>query len=536
MALLDCPQSYLDLYPDLETLAKLIADSLSETKVYVKSSGPSVFGLYFEDNTAYINIGYIAHLKESNKYSFTLELFVDKKSVWHKVFAGDGIDIGSFAQVMYREYKDGFIHSDGSVHHWQDTACEPGSIEDRFVDVFAANNEKDIFPGILVDCNAELMANEPSLVLLAKGVACGVAEAKVYIRQKGVRSYYLYFNDNTSYFIIHNPRKSKTGYYGCTIEFIYKGQTVWKYANDLIVIWEFQDIISRRYNNGFPRDAKGVHKSWWQVTKCEEIDPDSYFFTTGAVDYDSSKLVIDCPAELEQECKYIKSIASCIALNLKESKATVRRSRSNVNYWYVISFDDNTSWFQVRWRGVSADNQLKFDVRLVSNGGTIWHKNHRGIEFMDFADEMYDCGESGFFRDDNPNETFEWETTHCEPNDIAVTPYCDIAIPKYEDDGGHKNIVPDGITQIRIVSLKYEGKVIAFRFKTDKGSFDMDKSAAAQYGISGIKVDKFITLQNVNGLLMSESEKSGKSVIPDVSESEVDCLKLMNALLGEEGS
>ena len=90
--------------------------------------------------------------------------------------------------------------------------------------------------------------------------------------------------------------------------------------------------------------------------------------------------------------------------------------------------------------------------------------------------------------------------------------------------------VPDGITQIRVAALKYNGTVIAFRFKTNLGAFDMSKAVAAGYGLGEFKTETYITLKSVNGMLMSDSEHRKKSCVPDVSDGKEDCDKLMQML------
>lgn len=91
------------------------------------------------------------------------------------------------------------------------------------------------------------------------------------------------------------------------------------------------------------------------------------------------------------------------------------------------------------------------------------------------------------------------------------------------------SIVPD-IKQIRVVSLKLDGEVVAYRFKTDVGAFDMRRSVALRYGLGGFKIEKFITIELVNGLYMSKSELKSHKLIPDVSDCEADCRKLIEAL------
>ncbi|MBO6015989.1 MAG: hypothetical protein J6P60_05320 [Lachnospiraceae bacterium] len=93
-------------------------------------------------------------------------------------------------------------------------------------------------------------------------------------------------------------------------------------------------------------------------------------------------------------------------------------------------------------------------------------------------------------------------------------------------------VIDRPIHEIRILSLKYENSTVAFRFKTDIGAFDMRKSVAFHYGLSDLKVTKMVHLESVNGMLMSPSERKAHMFVPDVSENEEDCHKLIDALLG----
>lgn len=92
------------------------------------------------------------------------------------------------------------------------------------------------------------------------------------------------------------------------------------------------------------------------------------------------------------------------------------------------------------------------------------------------------------------------------------------------------NLDTDSITDVKIVALKYNGKLVAYRFKTNIGCFDIDKETAQSYGVSEYKVTKAITLNKCNNLLMSNSEISGKRIIPDISSNFELCNKLFNLL------
>lgn len=98
------------------------------------------------------------------------------------------------------------------------------------------------------------------------------------------------------------------------------------------------------------------------------------------------------------------------------------------------------------------------------------------------------------------------------------------------------SIVPDGITKIRVVALRFQNNIIAFRFKTDKGAFDMRIEVASKYGLGGFKTETFINLERINGVLMSSTEKKLRTCVPDVSLCEEDCKKLINAIFDVEGN
>ena len=98
------------------------------------------------------------------------------------------------------------------------------------------------------------------------------------------------------------------------------------------------------------------------------------------------------------------------------------------------------------------------------------------------------------------------------------------------EDTQEVSIVPDGISEIILLALVLDEKVVAYRFKTNMGYFDITKSKAMEYGVSGYKIEKAIKLQRYNGMLVSKSEIKNKRCIPDISNCDEDCRKLFDAL------
>lgn len=90
----------------------------------------------------------------------------------------------------------------------------------------------------------------------------------------------------------------------------------------------------------------------------------------------------------------------------------------------------------------------------------------------------------------------------------------------------------NAITSCHIVALRPEGTtdVAGFRFKTNIGSYDIDLKRARELGITNMRVEKYIVVRSVNGLLMSESEVKNRRCITDVSYDEELSLTLYNLL------
>ena len=131
--------------------------------------------------------------------------------------------------------------------------------------------------------------------------------------------------------------------------------------------------------------------------------------------------------------------------------------------------------------------------------------------------------------DDSPWDEDDFSDIIIKTEDVAAS---ESNVDNYDEEEIEPDysVVPDGITKIRLVSLKLDGEIVAYRFKTDKGSFDISRSVMAKYGFGGTITDKFINLEYVNGVLMSSSEKKNNSKVPNISDNEKDCKKLINLL------
>ena len=100
----------------------------------------------------------------------------------------------------------------------------------------------------------------------------------------------------------------------------------------------------------------------------------------------------------------------------------------------------------------------------------------------------------------------------------------------FESDSISESIVPDDITECRVVALVYNDVTVAYRFKTNRGSFDMNKATAKRYGLMPDKVTKLTRLLLVNGIYMTKGEKEAGRLIPDISDNSIDCEVLFRSL------
>ena len=96
----------------------------------------------------------------------------------------------------------------------------------------------------------------------------------------------------------------------------------------------------------------------------------------------------------------------------------------------------------------------------------------------------------------------------------------------------HFTIVPKSVSKARVVSLRLNGEIVAYRFKTDKGSYDMYANVAARYGlVAGHKTATYINVEYKHGYLISERELETHQLVPDISNNPEDCKTLINAFI-----
>lgn len=187
---------------------------------------------------------------------------------------------------------------------------------------------------------------------------------------------------------------------------------------------------------------------------------------------------------------------------------------------YEFQFEKNSAYFGVS-RVVTGYGLYSFSISLRCGGALVWANHYKEIPSLDKVYEEL----SSFYNSSFPNG-YKWQKTVCEPHKIRRH---DGTVVKKEPV---RYVVGD-IKSIRAIALKLDGVAIAFRFKTNVGTFDMRKEVAQSYGLGEFKADTFIQLKRVNGILMSDSEQRNNSFFTDVSDSPEDCEKLIKRLFQE---
>lgn len=211
------------------------------------------------------------------------------------------------------------------------------------------------------------------------------------------------------------------------------------------------------------------------------------------------------------------------AFTLKNNSMYFRFIKANPVFCRLEVINDEND--VIYWENINTKSHLYERLIAIYKDGIFFH----GQPVM--FNKVLDMNEDDFDDDFIDPEMIAKPTQSVESSDDDEEEEIDQSKSKFSDEIAkpQTSIVPD-IKQIRVVSLKIDGDVVGYRFKTDVGAFDMRRSVALSYGLGGFKIEKFITIESINGLFMSKSEMKSHKLIPDVSDCEADCRKLIDAL------
>lgn len=95
-----------------------------------------------------------------------------------------------------------------------------------------------------------------------------------------------------------------------------------------------------------------------------------------------------------------------------------------------------------------------------------------------------------------------------------------------------QDLIDGEVTSVDVRRLIHNGRTIAYRFKTNLGYYDMSVEAADKYGLSegSVHFDKGILVDLKNGLFLTQREIRERRLVREVSNNEVCCEKLVNAV------
>lgn len=211
------------------------------------------------------------------------------------------------------------------------------------------------------------------------------------------------------------------------------------------------------------------------------------------------------------------------AFTLKNNSMYFRFIKANPVFCRLEVINDEND--VIYWENINTKSHLYERLIAIYKDGIFFHG--QPVIF----NKVLDMNEDDFDDDFIDPEMIAKPTQSIESSDDDEEEEINQSKSKFSDELAkpQTSIVPD-IKQIRVVSLKIDGDVVGYRFKTDVGAFDMRRSVALSYGLGGFKIEKFITIESINGLFMSKSEMKSHKLIPDVSDCEADCRKLIDAL------
>lgn len=330
----------------------------------------------------------------------------------------------------------------------------------------------------VLHCRPSFLSRHPVLEDICEILGKNLGEENVYLVQGVYTDYEIRFDDNSTWFKLDHVIEKDDEHTGFYIELMVNNLGVWnnEYRNE--TMRHFNDTMFVYAGSGFPDGGKGF---MWKTTKCP---------------YQAIDVGTDAP-QFEEDWGDGSDL---------EDIDTDESDSSGMWPHYVT---EGMTPIETPSQGVPAGQSSPgFDkFKSLRQESAIPNPMHAD------DDGSFDLGD---FDDDDETPV---------PAGVNSSKFSNTPRPV-------PSIVPDGINQIRIVALKYNGALIAFRFKTNVGAFDMRREVAAKFGFGDFKTEKFIALQNVNGMLMSESERKRHVCVPDVSECKEDCQRLADALFG----
>lgn len=458
-----------------------MADSLCESTVTVTAPVNGSIDLTFSKDKPFFHVMQLGEGTD-DACNFVVEMVRDNNMVWRLNVINDSFN--TFEGLMKSYSKYGF-ELDGETYKW--------SSENK-----GANNVAK-FQDVVVEAD-DVASEHPEVVDVARAITIGLAEPKSKVRENGKNAFWIQFVSTYTYVKLVNVRWKEARGYAFQLYLMKNDEIVYQYSTAGMTLGDIEAFFNRHLKEGFKSGDHGTFM--WNGA------------SAGATKVPQAQGV-EWQGENAGDAETVSIIADCVKRSLGVD--TISVVSDNSHNW-SFSFENRRAFFLLHDGGKRAGYRQVFFLKLCFNDREMANFTFYLDEVEKLGRDLKKAAEEGFRNFDG--EIYSWKTDSIvgdEPEPSAAP-------------AAQVGVVPDGITSIRAVALKYDGKVIAFRFKTDKGTFDMSKEVATQYGLSGFKSEKFIALKNVNGILMSETEMQKNVLIPDVSENEADCRKLISTI------
>lgn len=474
-------------------IAGVVAGALHERSINVKSKDENRWRLDVTGKKAHFILADETTSTDKSK-TYILTLYDGVSEIWHYIFIASEID--NLRAKVAEFYDIGFPCTNNQRYSWQRDSLETIGTGNDIVHATSRVN----FVG-------EILGDRATVTLIADAVAGSLRESAISVRSKDINRWKFSVDGKKAHFILTDETAGGAENRTYFI-FLYEGVSeLWRYMFKGSEIDKLIAKVAEFYETGFP--FRQNQRYSWQRDRLETPEMQEAHYKDAKVTWAGNAHRIPHSTD---------DVAKCIASALGEREVTLHVA---AEYEFDAKFHGRDEYFNLGYCENNGDSTFSGKISLIIGGMAEWKYVMQDDTMSELFSKFVELRESGFPLDDGTR--LLWNKSTATRN----TPKSD---DEEESTTTISGVVNGDITSIRAVALKYDGKVVAFRLKTNIGSFDINRDVAARYGISDFKTEKFIRLESVNGVLMSESERVNQKFIPDVSNNEADCLKLITAL------
>lgn len=378
----------------------------------------------------------------------------------------------------------------------------------------------------------------PCLKFIAGAICNELKQEEVFLEQGTLHSYNVRFKHNTSYFHLDGcyPLEKPDGVH-FYIGLVRGGREVWHSEFDEVDRLKFRRLIGKWLKDGFPTGSTVVK---WTDSVCSQSAVDmskswverhlNSWKTDGWLSgwSEDELLVGDDVSEeqLEESAKQARVLAEQRERQLRIAQERQVREENAA----LKAMQDRMQKAGVDPYAFLQDDAL-FASAMKAKGASLEETHTPSQAWTSFNDmsgtTVAGSPVSADVDTDGEERTPDGGVEQAGDEDEVFVPESKL-MPR--EDIRQASLVPATISRVRVVALRYNKQTIGYRFKTDAGAFDMRLETATTYGLVALKTETVITLENVNGILMSASERKSHTCVPDISDCKADCDRLVKIM------